>query len=55
MYEYRIPRKQNLEYPEVRIKSMTVVFKAKSRSTVELSFIVSFTAVVSSKHGRGIL
>lgn len=55
MYEHKIPRKQNLEHPEVRIENMTVVFNAKSRSTVDLSFIMAFIAVISSKHGRGIL
>lgn len=53
MYEHKIPRKQNLEHPEVRVESTTViVFNAKSRSTVELSLAVAFVVVISSKHGR---
>lgn len=52
VYEHKIPRKQNLEHPEVRAESTTViVFNAKS-STVELSLIAAFVVVISSKHGR---
>lgn len=53
VYEHKIPRKQNLEHPEVRAESATViVFNAKSRSTVELNLIAAFVVVISSKHGR---
>lgn len=53
VYEHKIPRKQNLEHPEVRAESATViVFNAKSRSTVELNLIAAFVVVISFKHGR---